>query len=101
MTRSSGAVLLATAAAAWLTFSAAAQQPAAPAIHAKPSKRLVVRRAMVIYGNAKPPYGPADITIENGVITSIAGAAAGTLRDDPDATTIDAAGKYVMPGIVN
>lgn len=102
MTRASGAVLLTTAIAGWITFAAAAQQPpTTPAIHAKQTKRLVIRHAMVIYGNAKPPYGPADITIENGVITAIAGAAAGTMRDDPDATTIDATGKYVMPGIVN
>src|SRR5262245_62486267 len=55
-----------------LTYGAAAQQPSqtsqiaqgVPAIHAKPTDRLVVRNAMVIYGNAKPPYGPVDIVAE-------------------------------------
>ena len=37
---------------ALLTFGATAQQPATPAIHAKSSKRLVIRNAMIIYGNA-------------------------------------------------
>src|SRR5262245_13070899 len=108
MTRASGAVLLTLAAASLLTFGAAAQQSSTqsstPAIHARSSKRLVIRRAMVIYGNAKPPYGPADITIDNGLITAISSstdAAPAATRTDGDVTTIDATGKYVMPGIVN
>jgi imidazolonepropionase-like amidohydrolase len=105
MTRVSGAVLLTLAAAAWSTFGlSAAPQTSAPAIHARSSKRLVIRHAMVIYGSAKPPFGPVDITIDNGLITSIAGSAeagSATTRGDADVTTIDATGKYVMPGIVN
>jgi imidazolonepropionase-like amidohydrolase len=102
MTRPSGAVLLTLAVGGWLTLAAAAQPPQPPSIHARASKRLVVRNAMVIYGNAKPPYGPADITIENGLITGITSSAPPTrVRDEPDAATIDATGKYVMPGIVN
>ena len=99
------------AAAAFLTFTAAAQQPAPPPIHAKPTKRLIVRNVMVIYGNAKPPYGPMDVVADNGIITSVTpsgdrrsagstirGAGAPGLNDE---TVIDASGKYLMPGIVN
>src|SRR6266853_6245206 len=79
----------------------AAQQPpqAAPFIHAKAARRLVLKNAMVIYGNAKPPYGPVDIVVQDGLISSINGSSdvAWTTAD----TVIDATGKYVMPGIVN
>ena len=81
-----------------------AQQPAStPSIHAKPTKRLILRSAMVIYGNAKPPYGPMDIVADNGVISSITPSSDRTSRSAPATgdTVIDAAGKYVMPGIVN
>src|SRR5262245_15785753 len=104
MTRASRAVLFVLAAAGVLTIGAAAEQADAPAIHARSSKRLVVRHAMVIYGNAKPAYGPADITIDNGIITAIAGSSesgSAPTRSDAEVTTIDATGKYVMPGIVN
>src|SRR5262245_46605079 len=89
-----------------LTFGVSAQQSpspqAAPAIHAKPTQRLVVRNAMVIYGNAKPPYGPVDIVSEDGIISYIGPASdrAAVLHSRSD-VVIDATGKYVMPGIVN
>ena len=61
--RISGAVAL----AALLTFGLAAQQaPATPALHAKASRRLIIKNAMVIYGNAKPPYGPIDVVVQDG-----------------------------------
>ena len=54
-----------------LTFgSTAAQQAQTPTIHAKAGRRLVIRNAMVIYGNAKPPYGPVDIVVQDGLISS-------------------------------
>jgi imidazolonepropionase-like amidohydrolase len=98
-------VIIATLALAGLgTFRTAAQQPpATPAIHAKAARRLVIRNAMVIYGNAKPPYGPVDIVVQDGLISSIgassdfSSAAVASASD----TVIDATGKYVMPGIVN
>ena len=37
----------------------------------RPSKRLVIQNAMVIYGNAKPPYGPVDIVVQDGLISYI------------------------------
>jgi len=96
--RISGAVALALL----LTLGLAAQQaPAAPPLHAKASRRLIIKNAMVIYGNAKPPYGPVDIVIQDGLISFI-----GSTTETPSASgssdaVIDATGKYVMPGIVN
>ena len=58
--------------AALMTFGLAAQQPpAVPAIHAKSARRLVIKNAMVIYGNAKPAYGPVDIVVQDGLISYI------------------------------
>src|SRR5260221_6228305 len=95
--------------AALVTFGLAAQQPpATPAIHAKAAHRLVIKNAMVIYGNAKPPYGPVDIVVQDGLISYIGPADAapgssGAIPTTPRSsdTVIDATGKYVMPGIVN
>ena len=86
--------------AATLTFGVGAQQgPATPALHAVAPKRLIIRNAMVIYGSARPPYGPVDVVVEDGLIAFI-GSASGRLSSGSDAV-IDARGKYVMPGIVN
>src|SRR5256886_17467075 len=91
-----------------LTFGlAAAPQPPAPlvaaaALHAKQPRRLVIKNAMVIYGSAKPPYGPIDIVVQDGLISYV-----GTTTDVPATSArasdavIDGTGKYVMPGIVN
>jgi imidazolonepropionase-like amidohydrolase len=68
-------------------------------LHNSRPRRLVIRNAMVIYGNAKPPFGPVDVVVDDGVITAVAPKAAGTGRA-PDAT-IDGTGKYVMPGLIN
>ena len=89
-----------------LTLALAAQPQvpslSTPPLHAKQPRRLVIKNAMVIYGNAKPPYGPVDIVVQDGVISYI-----GTTTDVPSTAArssdavIDATGKYVMPGIVN
>ncbi len=65
--------------------------------HAQQVKRLLIKDAMVIYGNGEPPFGPASICIEDGLIARV-----GRVPRDwtPDAV-IDASGKYVMPGIIN
>lgn len=73
--------------------------PQVPSLHAKAHARLLIRNAMVIYGSAKPPYGPADLLVEDGRIASI-WSPPGTFAPSADAV-IDATGKYVMPGIVN
>src|SRR5436853_1940119 len=90
--------------AALLTFGLAAQQqspPATPSIHGKAARRLVIRNAMVIYGNAKPPYGPVDIIVQDGLISFIGTTSESATPSRPSDAVIDATGKYVMPGIVN
>ena len=88
-----------------LALPRAAQQsggagPAAatPSLHAAKPRRLMIRNAMVIYGSGRPPAGPSDIVIENGVIAYVG---QGGGRMGPADAVIDATGKYVMPGIVN
>lgn len=66
------------------------------ATHARKPSRLLIRQAMIIYGTGKPPYGPMDILVQDGVIASIAA----SLPVEADAI-IEARGKYVMPGMVN
>ena len=51
-----------------LSRGLAAQQPPPrrrPSTRRRP-RRLVIKNAMVIYGNAKPPYGPVDIVVRTG-----------------------------------
>src|SRR3989454_3106002 len=108
--RASAACALLLASTMLLTFGASAQQSSpvqlsqgVAQIHAKPARRLLLRNAMVIYGNAKPPYGPVDIVSDDGVISYV-GAASDRSRTIARSTAdavIDATGKYVMPGIVN
>jgi imidazolonepropionase-like amidohydrolase len=96
---------VAAAALLSLTLGSAApvaQQTTTPALHARVNRRLVIRNAMIIYGNAKPPYGPNDIIVEDGRIAAILpseGRRAATIGAGD--AVIDATGKYVMPGIVN
>jgi len=82
------------------SFRVLAQAPAPTnAQHAHVVARLVIRSAMVIPGTGMPAYGPVDIRIERGTIARIGNAQA---EKWPAAdATIDATGKYVMPGIVN
>jgi imidazolonepropionase-like amidohydrolase len=86
-----------------LAASGAGQTPPAadePArLHAREPRRLLIRNAMVIYGNARPAFGPVDILVEGGIISAI-GRRAAASGPAPDAV-IDATGKYVMPGLVN
>jgi imidazolonepropionase-like amidohydrolase len=69
-----------------------------PNLHATTPRRLVIRNAMVIYGNTRPPAGPVDVVVENGSIAYVGPNGAGLGGAD---ATIDATGKYVMPGIIN
>jgi imidazolonepropionase-like amidohydrolase len=90
-------VLLALAMHAGPRAEQAATRPPAPT-HAKAVKRLLIRNAMVIYGNAKPAFGPADILVQDGLIARVGPT---PKNDPPPDAVIDATGKYVMPGIVN
>jgi imidazolonepropionase-like amidohydrolase len=97
------AVALAIAFVLMSLGTTAQQTVATPPAHATAVKRLIIKNAMVIYGNAKPAYGPMDIVVQDGLITDIApssDSAAIAARASAD-TIIDATGKYVMPGIVN
>src|SRR2546425_1294006 len=90
--------------AAWALVSGApaAQAPstaANAAVHAKQVKRLLITNAMVIPGPAVPASGPIDILLEDGLIARMGSSAGG--RWPAADVVIDAAGKYVMPGIVN
>lgn len=70
-------------------------------------KRVVVRGAIIVDGSGKPAAGPFDIVIENDLITQITGfdpvaAAEGRARrPEKGDLDIDAAGKYVLPGLIN
>ncbi|HEV2689382.1 MAG TPA: amidohydrolase, partial [Bryobacteraceae bacterium] len=68
--------------------------------------RLVIRNATIIEGNGTPASGPKDIVIENGRIADIVALdpvaiARGTGKRPAGEFEIDAAGKYVMPGLIN
>lgn len=78
--------------------------------HGKRYPRLIIRNAMVIEGNGTPASGPKDIVIENNRIVAVIPVdavstgrlpGAGNRRPAAEAVEIDAAGKYVMPGLVN
>ena len=85
---------------AWLVNPAAARTDPAPttARHAQSAARLVIRNVMVVYGSGKPPYGPMDVTVEDGLIAEVRPAR----TDAPaNADVIDGTGRYLLPGLVN
>src|SRR5207237_4295106 len=62
-------------------------------------RHLIIKDAMIMPGTATPAYGQVEILAEDGLIARNGNAAS---EHWPDAhMEIDAAGKYVMPGIVN
>jgi hypothetical protein len=69
--------------------------------------RLVIRNAMIVDGSGKPASGPFDIVVENDVITQIAGLDPVAVKEGTakrvakGEVEIDAAGKYVLPGLIN
>ncbi len=72
-----------------------------------PYDRLVIRNAMVIPGHGGPPVGPFDIVIERNMITEMIPFDPVTAERRDDNTraqgdrVIDAAGMYVMPGMID
>ncbi|MDO5678963.1 MAG: amidohydrolase family protein [Pelistega sp.] len=72
-----------------------------------PYKRLVLRGATIIDGTGAPPWGPADIVIENDRIAAIVNVGAPGLpikperRPAPGDMEIDCSGKYLTPGLID
>ena len=94
---------------------AAPPPPAAPPVVTRsfgalgegPYASLVIRNAMVIPGHGGPPAGPYDIRIEGNRITEmvpfdpVTAERAGARPRMTGDRVIDAAGKYVMPGMLD
>jgi len=72
-----------------------------------PYARLVLRGATVLDGTGAPPWGPADIVIEDGRITGIFNVGTPGLPIKPGRrpaagdVEIDCSGKYITPGLVD
>lgn len=58
--------------------------------------RLLIRNATVVDGNGTPARGPLDILVVDNVIDQVAP----RIQGQADAV-IDAAGKYVLPGLID
>ena len=91
------------AAVAFLSSSASAQNLPTSG---KRAESLVIRNAMIVDGAGTPAMGTADILIRGNRIEQIVwldpvAVAEGTGRRITAATEIDAAGKYVLPGLIN
>lgn len=87
------------------TLSAQTATPARPT-HGKRYARLAIRNAMIVDGNGTPASGPKDIIIENNTITAVVpfdpvASQGGRRKRLPADVEIDAAGKYVLPGLIN
>jgi imidazolonepropionase-like amidohydrolase len=68
--------------------------------------RLIIRNAIVVDGSGTPASGPRDIVIENNTITDVVALdpvalQMGRARRPAGDVEIDAAGKYVLPGLIN
>src|SRR6266545_276944 len=90
---------------AFVLFAVAAVALAQPAPESgRRYPRLVIRNAMVVDGNGTPAAGPRDIVIERNRIAAVNApdpmprVAPGGIKGDAE---IDAAGKYVLPGLIN
>ena len=59
----------------------------------------ILKNFTLIDGTGKPPFANAAMIIDNGRIQWIGSAS--QLKAPPGAETIDASGKFVMPGIIN
>ncbi len=74
-----------------------------------PHDQLILRGVTVIDGTGAPPYGPADIVIENNRIVSIVSVGSPGIAIDPKgrpkarpgARELDLEGMYVLPGLID
>ena len=95
-------------AAAWLfVVAGGGLQADAQTLERGPFKRLVIRGAIIVDGTGGPPYGPADVVVENDRITRIQ-VVGHPLADINEASRpekgdheIDAKGMYLLPGLID
>src|SRR6478735_6651001 len=99
----SARLLMLVAAAVVMAFvmqtSPVAQNSDQAAVHGRQVRHLLIKGAMVIPGPAVPAAGPMDILVEDGLIARLGDSVAG--KWPAGDVTVDATGKYVMPGIIN
>lgn len=74
--------------------------------HGVRPQRLIIRNAMIVDGNGTPARGPIDIVIEGNTIVDLVpidpvSVNRGLARRPQGDVQIDAAGKYVLPGLIN
>jgi hypothetical protein len=84
----------------------AAQAGAQGLVHGIRPARLVIRNALVLEGNGQPTTGPWDILIEGNTIVQMVpldpvAVRSGQQRRPEAPAEIDAAGKHVLPGLIN
>jgi cytosine/adenosine deaminase-related metal-dependent hydrolase len=85
---------------------AAAQSTGQTPVSGRRYPRLVIRNAMVVDGNGTPASGPKDIVVEGNTITEVVGLDPVALKEGrakrpAGEVELDAAGKYVLPGLIN
>ena len=68
-------------------------------LHSQPASSTAIVGATLIDGNGGPPVADAVVVVSNGRITAAGPRASVTIP--AGATTIDGAGKFVMPGLVD
>ena len=66
-------------------------------VPAQPASSLLVRNGSVIDGRGGPPAADTDVLIENGRIAAVGR----NLKAPVNATVLDAAGKFIMPGLID
>ncbi|KSV75485.1 amidohydrolase [Sinorhizobium sp. GW3] len=72
-----------------------------------PFRRIILRNAIVIDGSGAPPWGPADLLVDDGRISGLAKAGkidpgkARLPEMESDVLDVDCAGKFLTPGFVD
>lgn len=99
-------VTLAVFALAMFGPASAAQSSQTTIESGKRYPRLIIRNALIIDGNGTPASGPKDIVIEENTITGVVpldpvAVKSGRAKRPEGDVEIDAAGKYVLPGLID
>ncbi|MGB9647621.1 MAG: amidohydrolase family protein [Stellaceae bacterium] len=63
--------------------------------------RLLIKKGTLIDGSGRDPFTNTLVVIEGNRITHIGGAAGSVQPETPDDTVIDAAGKFILPGLID